>query len=281
MKCLFTLLSVFIFINVYSQKYPIPEYDWEALKVTKPWEATEVWSPIPDKVSPGIINSLPPSDAVILFDGNDLSKWQKPKYYWGAGYEDTKAHIKNNVHEDFPGTPSEWHIKSGAIEVVPGGGNLATKQKFGSAQLHIEWLSPVDPEKDGQMYSNSGVFFMGLYEIQILNSYENKTYPNGQAGAVYKQHIPLVNANRPAGEWQSYDIVFNAPQFNTEGKLLKKATFTVFLNGILVQNNVEVKGPTFYIGERKYIEHPEKMPLILQDHGDKVRFRNIWIREIE
>ncbi len=280
MKPLITLVSVFIFININAQKYPIQEIDWNALQTTKPWEASEVWTPIPDKVTPGMTNSMAPSDAIVLFDGNNLSNWQKPKYYWGAKFQDTEGHVLNNINENFPGTKPEWHIKSGAIEVVPGRGNLATKQKFGSVQLHIEWLPPVDLGKEGQLYSNSGVFFMGLYEIQVLNSYENKTYPNGQAGSVYKQHIPLVNANKPPGEWQSYDIVFNAPQFDKKGGVTKKATFTVFMNGVLVQNNVEVSGPTFYIGEPKYIQHPEKMPLVLQDHGDKVRFRNIWVREL-
>jgi len=274
------LICLFAISNAIGQTIHIQEYDWDALQKTKPWEATEKWSPVPKIVTPGIINSMAPSDAIVLFDGHDLDEWHKPKYCWGAGYQDTKGHIENNILENFPGTDAEWHIKSGAIEVVPGGGNLATKKKFGSAQLHIEWLPPVDPGKEGQLYSNSGVFFMGLYEIQVLNSYENKTYPNGQAGSVYKQHIPLVNANKPPGEWQSYDIIFNAPKFDKEGQLIQKATFTVFMNGVLVQNNAEVKGPTFYIGEGKYIPHPEKMPLILQDHGDKVRFRNIWIREI-
>lgn len=281
MKALISYVTcLFFFINISAQEIPIQEYDWDALQETKPWEATERWNPVPKKVTPGHINSMPPSDAIVLFDGSDLSAWHKPKYCWGAGYQDTKGHIQNNVNQNFPGTKAEWHIKSGAIEVVPGGGNLATKEKFGSAQLHIEWLAPVDPGKEGQLYSNSGVFFMGLYEIQVLNSFENETYPNGQAGSVYKQYIPLVNANKPPGEWQSYDIIFNAPKFNSQGKVTQKATFTVFMNGIVVQNNVEVKGPTFYIGEGKYIQHPEKMPLVLQDHGDKVRFRNIWIREL-
>ena len=280
MKALLTFTTLLFFISGNSQKYPIQEYDWSALQETKPWEATEQWTPVPKKVTPGHTTGMAPSDAIVLFDGKDLSNWHKPKYSYGAGFQDTKGHIQNNVYENFPGTEPEWQIKSGAIEVLPGGGNLATKQKFGSVQLHIEWLSPVDPGKEGQLYSNSGVFLMGLYEIQVLNSYENNTYPNGQAGAVYKQHIPLVNANRPPGEWQVYDIIFNAPKFDNDGNCTKSATFTVFMNGVLIQNNVEVKGPTFYIGEGQYIQHPDKMPIVLQDHGDKVRFRNIWVREI-
>lgn len=274
-----TLLCLFI-TTAKGQTYPIPQIDWDGLQKTKPWEATEQWSPVPSIVTPGITPRMAPSDAIVLFDGKNLDAWQKPMYSYGAKFEDTEAHVKNNVHEKFPGTAAEWSIEDGAVVVKPGGGNIATKQKFGSAQLHIEWLAPVDEGKEGQGYSNSGVFLMGLYEIQVLNSHNNKTYPNGQAGSVYKQTMPLVNANKPAGEWQIYDIIFTAPRFDKMGKIESPAYFTVFLNGVLVQNHTEVKGPTFYIGEGRYINHPEKMPLVLQDHGDKVRFRNIWIREL-
>ncbi len=265
----------------YAQKYEIPVIDWEALQETRPWEATEDWNSTPSKVSPAMTNTLAPSDAIILFDGHDLSAWQKPKYGIGADMATTEAITKNAVYENHPGTEAEWNIVSDALVVKPGGGNIQTKKSFGSIQLHLEWLSPVDKDKEGQAYSNSGVFLMGLYELQILNSYNNKTYPNGQAGAIYKQNPPLVNTSRPPGEWQSYDIIFIAPKFSDDGQLLSPAYLTAFHNGILIQNNFELEGPTLYIGQADYFPHPDKLPLLLQDHGDLVRFRNIWLRELE
>lgn len=252
--------------------------DWQELEKTKPWLATEQWEPVPEKVNPGVLNA-PPSDAIVLFDGKDLSKWQKPKYGYGVNMETVAAIIKAKT-ENPQFSEAKWQVKDGAMIVQPGTGAIETKQAFGDCQLHIEWLSPVDEGKEGQGYGNSGVFLMGLYEIQVLNSYENKTYPNGQAGSLYKQSMPLVNASRPPGEWQSYDIVFEAPRFKQNGGLEKPAYITVFHNGILIQNHVELKGPCIYIGQPEYTQHPEKMPLLLQDHSDKVRFRNIWIREI-
>ena len=166
------------------------------------------------------------------------------------------------------------------MTVAPGTGAIETKKAFGDVQLHLEWNAPVAEGKSGQGYSNSGVFFMGMYEVQILNSYENDTYSNGQASSVYKQHIPLVNASRAPGQWQSYDIIFMAPRFSEKGSLISPARITVLHNGVLVQNNVELLGPTTYIGASHYTPHPEKMPLALQDHGDPVQFRNIWIREL-
>ena len=263
-----------------AQKYPIPQLDWDALSETKPWEKTENWSIIPQKVIPGQRITMPPSDAIILFDGADLDQWQKPKYGIAADLDGTKATVMNASFEKYPGTKPEWIIKDNVIQVTPGGGNLQTKESFGDVQLHIEWLSPVDEGKEGQLYSNSGVFFMGLYELQVLNSYENTTYSNGQAGAIYKQSPPLVNASRPPGEWQVYDIIFNAPEFDTNGNCTQKASITAFHNGVLIQNHFELDGPTFYIGKGKYFAHEARMPLLLQDHGDKVRFRNIWIRNL-
>ena len=146
--------------------------------------------------------------------------------------------------------------------------------------MHIEFLNPVDVEKEGQACSNSGVFMMSLYELQILNSYKNKTYANGQAGCIYKQNPPLVNASRRPGEWQMYDIVFTTPKFNKDGSLKSPAYVTAFHNGVLIQNHFELTGPTLFIGKPSYFQHPEKMPLRLQDHGDLVRYRNIWIREL-
>lgn len=275
------LISTFLLsISLQAQKYPIPQLDWDALQESKPWAKTEDWSVIPSKVTPGMYSHMPPSDAIVLFDGSDLNQWQKPKYGIPADMAGTEATVKNNSYEKHPGTEAEWLIKDGSIEVKPGGGNLQTKASFGDVQLHIEWLSPVDTIKRGQLYSNSGVFFMGIYELQVLNSHNNETYPNGQAGAVYKQSRPLVNASRPAGQWQVYDIIFNAPKFDSNGKCIEKARIIAIHNGVVIQNNFELDGPTLYIGESSYFAHEAKMPLLLQDHGDKVRFRNIWIREL-
>lgn len=258
----------------------VPQVDWEALQETKPWAATEQWTPVPEKVTPGQYTT-PPSDAIVLFDGQDLDHWRKPRFDYGVNMEQVAAILKLKAQDltNDQRTSPGWSVKDGAMVVTPQSGAIETQQAFGSIQLHVEFLCPYDPGKEGQGYSNSGIFLMGLYEIQILNSYENVTYPNGQAGSLYKQHIPEVNASRPAGEWQSYDIVFNAPEFDGQ-KLLTPATITVMHNGVLIQNNVTLKGPCIYIGTPEYINHPPKMPLLLQDHGDKVRYRNIWVREI-
>ena len=221
-------------------------------------KATEVWEPEPTVITP-VISNKPPSDAVVLFDGKDLSKWETER--------------KNAV---------EWTIeKDGAMTVTKGKGNIQTKQGFGSCQLHIEWRTPSKVEGTSQGRGNSGIFFMGKYELQVLDSYDNRTYSNGQAGSIYKQHIPLVNASRKPGEWQVYDVIFTAPQFDESGSVKSPARFTVLHNGVLVQNNVEVKGETVYIGEPVYKAHPEKAPFILQDHGNPVSFRNIWVRELQ
>jgi len=171
-------------------------------------------------------------------------------------------------------------VKDGSMTVQKGTGNIKTKQGFGSCQLHIEWRTPSAIEGEGQGRGNSGIFLMGLYELQVLDSYNNKTYSNGQAGSIYKQHIPLVNACLKPGEWQEYDIIFTAPQFKEDGSLSSPAKFTVIQNGVLVQNNVELKGPTTYIGQPTYVAYPGKLPLSLQDHGNPTSFRNIWIREL-
>jgi len=254
------------------------QLDWEELRKTEPYKLTEQWDPVPTTVTPGYFTS-PPSDAIILFDGTDLSQWQNPKHEYGARMDQVESVLNARLKAQTY-TPADWTVKDGAMIVKPGTGAIETKQNFGNVQLHIEWLSPYDPGKKDQLYSNSGIFFMGLYEIQVLNSYENPTYANGQAGSLYKQHIPLVNASRPPGEWQSYDIVFNAPQFDSAGDVTRPASITAFHNGVLIQNNTELEGPCVYIGKAHYIHHPDKMPLLLQDHGDKVRFRNIWVREL-
>ena len=220
-------------------------------------EATEVWEPVPVVVTPGQ-NGSPPSDAIVLFDGSDLSAWSA---------------------ED--GSDAGWQVEDGAMTVVAGTGNIQTRQGFGDVQLHIEWRTPAEVSGEGQGRGNSGIFLMGRYELQVLDSYNNSTYSNGQAGSIYKQYIPQVNACRGPGEWQSYDVVFTAPRFGGDGTLAKAAYMTVFQNGVLIQNHVELWGPTLYIGVPEYEAHAGRLPLLLQDHGNPVSYRNIWVREIE
>jgi hypothetical protein len=205
----------------------------------------------PRVVDPG----PPPADAIVLFDGRNLDAW-----------------------EDEQGRPARWALEEGAM-VVNGTGSIRTRRSFGDCQLHIEWATPSKVEGEGQGRGNSGVFLMGRYEIQILDSWQNPTYITGQAGAVYGQHPPLVNASRPPGEWQVYDIVFRAPRRDAEGRVTRPAVVTVFHNGVLVQDHVEIRGST-YLDPPRYEPHPDKAPLVLQDHGNPVRFRNIWIREL-
>ena len=218
--------------------------------------STEVWDPVPAKIDPGD-TSTAPSDAVVLFDGSDLSAWQ--------GRDGDAA----------------WTVESGAFTVAPGTGDIRTRRDFGSVQLHIEWRSPTDIVGESQGRGNSGVFLMGRYEVQVLDSYDNATYSNGQAGSIYKQSIPAVNATRAPGEWQSYDIVFMAPRFGAAGNVERPATITVFHNGVLIQNHFELEGPTVFIGEPAYEAHPAKLPLSLQDHRNLVSYRNIWVRELD
>jgi hypothetical protein len=217
---------------------------------------TEVWEPVPRIVVPGVANAAP-SDAIVLFNGKDLSEWQ---------------------HAD--GSPAKWNIADGAFTVVRNTGDIRTRRVFGDCQLHIEWSAPAQIEGEGQGRGNSGVFLQGRYEVQVLDSYGNPTYTNGQAASIYKQHAPLVNASRKAGEWQSYDIVFRAPRFDRNGGLEKPAYVTVLHNGVLVQDHVELKGSTVFIGTPAYQKHNAKEPIVLQDHGNPVRFRNTWIREL-
>ncbi len=222
----------------------------------EPHQVTEVHEPVPPVVTPGV-GTAPPSDAIILFDGTDLSNWEK-----------------------IDGSPAEWEVKNGVMTVVPGTGHIRTKQGFGDVQLHLEWRTPEEIKGKGQGRGNSGVFFMDQYEVQILDSYDNPTYPNGMAASVYKQTIPLVNACRKPGEWQTYDIIFMAPRFNEQGRVTHPARVTVIHNGVLVQNNVEIWGPTRFVGLPQYRKHEDRLPLRLQDHRDLVSFRNIWIREL-
>ena len=211
----------------------------------------------PSVVTPGKTNADPPSDAIVLFGGADLSRW----------------HGQN-------GAPAKWTIRDGYVEVAPGSGDITTNDKFGDVQLHIEWATPAVPKGEGQERGNSGVFLMERYEVQVLDSYDNKTYYHGQAASVYKQHAPLVNASRKPGEWQAYDIVFHAPKFDEQGKVVDRARVTVLHNGVLVQNNVEIYGITYNDRPALYIAHSPQESLRLQDHGNPMRFRNIWIRRL-
>jgi hypothetical protein len=218
---------------------------------------TEVWKPVPPIITPGS-NGAPPSDAIVLFSGKDLAEWEQ---VMGGG-------------------PAKWSVADNAFTVVKGTGNIHTKRGFGDCQLHIEWRTPAKVEGEGQGRGNSGIFLQGRYEVQVLDSYNNVTYSNGQAGSLYKQHIPLVNASRKPGEWQTYDIFFRAPRFAADGKVTTPAYVTVVHNGVLVQDHVELKGNTVYIGQPAYEKHGLKEPIELQDHGNPVSYRNIWIREL-
>ena len=226
------------------------------------WRIHDMERPRPPVVDPGTAGmtvepTKPPSDAVVLFDGKDLSQWRSVK-----------------------GGPARWKVQDGAMVVVRGSGDIRSLRAFGDCQIHIEWAAPAPAKGSGQGRGNSGVYIMGLYEVQVLDSYQNDTYPDGQAAAVYGQYPPLVNACRPPGQWQSYDIIFHRPRFGKDGELLQPARVTVLHNGILVQDNVAIKGPTDWMHIRPYKKHLDKLPLVLQDHGNPVRYRNIWVREL-
>lgn len=216
--------------------------------------------PQPRVVDPGPAGppAPAPADAVVLFDGRDLAQWRSQK----------------------DGAPAPWKVENGYMEVAPGSGGIQTAAAFGDCQLHVEWATPSPARGSGQDRGNSGVFLMGFYEVQVLDSYGNTTYPDGQAGALYGQYPPLVNASRPPGEWQSYDIVFRAPRFGSEGRVLRPARVTVLHNGMLVQDAVELTGPTAHKARPPYAVHASRLPLGLQDHDHAVRYRNIWIREL-
>jgi hypothetical protein len=227
------------------------------------WHVHDPDRPHPRVVTPGREPGAPPSDAIVLFDGKDLSKWDQR----GRGADSGKL------------VDAQWKVENGYFEVVPGTGDLLTREKFGDCQLHVEWSEPPDVKGTSQSRGNSGVLLMSRYEIQVLDPYNNLTYADGQAGAIYGQWPPLVNPGRKPGEWQTYDIVWQAPWFEGQ-KLFKPAMVTVFFNGVLVQNHMEPMGPMVYRQVAKYTPHDAEEPLMLQDHHDHVRYRNIWIRRL-
>ena len=221
---------------------------------------TEIWDPEVKIIAPGAKDSDAPSDAIILFDGSDISsEWS-----------------------DNRGNPSKWIVQDGSLISVKGAGVIKSKRKFSNFQLHIEWKTPSDVTGESQGRGNSGVYLQELYEVQVLDSYNNRTYRHGQAGSLYKQHAPLVNNSRKPGEWQSYDIIYTAPTFNNDTTTYyTPPRVTVLHNGVLIQNNVSLRGPTQYIGIPEYfIKKHGPGSLVLQDHGNPVAYRNIWIREL-
>ena len=231
-------------------------------------EDTEVWTPEPAVVTPGANCTAPPSDAIVLFDGRNLDEW-----------------VSAQDH-----TPAQWVVAGGVMTVkkAPGVGNIETRRSFKNYQLHVEWKVPENITGSGQARGNSGVFLASTgpgddgYELQVLDSYNNKTYVNGQAASLYKQSAPLVNANRKPGEWQTYDVFWTAPVFNDDGSVKTPAYVTVVFNGVLVQNHFALQGQTLYIGKPFYKKY-DRAPIKLQAHGDKsepISFRNIWVREI-
>jgi hypothetical protein len=224
--------------------------------------------PQPRVVTPGMSScdtkvGTAPSDAIILFDG-------------------TAGSMKNWTATN--GNSTKWKLSDGALECVKKSGYIQTKEKFGSCQLHVEWATPLNVQGNGQGRGNSGVFLMGIYEVQVLNSFNNKTYPDGQAGALYGRSKPLVNVSRAPGQWQTYDIIFHRPIFDADGKVVKRATFTILHNGVLIQDHHLLTGGTGWKGSHsisEYYAHADKLPFKLQDHGNPVRFRNIWVRPLQ
>jgi hypothetical protein len=223
------------------------------------WPPNSMDRPRPPVVDPGPERPpvAPPADAVVLFDGRSLASWASDS-----------------------GAPARWTVRGGYMEVAPGTGSIRTKRAFGSVQLHVEWAAPLPAEGESQERGNSGVFLMGHYEIQVLDTWHNITYADGMAGAVYGQTPPLVNASRPPGQWQTYDIVFHRPRFDASGNVTRPARVTVFHNGVLVQDNTTITGWTVHAEVARYQPHADRLPLALQDHGRKVRYRDIWLREL-
>ncbi|NJC26471.1 3-keto-disaccharide hydrolase [Neolewinella antarctica] len=226
-------------------------------QITDP-KATEFYTPVPPKVESGESIGTPPSDAIVLLGlEGDLSAWVAKK----------------------DSSPVAWTVADGVMTVKAGTGDIKTRRTFGDVQLHLEWRSPNEPDKEGQNRGNSGVFLMDRYEVQILESNGGETYTNGQAGSIYKESPPLVNVTSKMGDWNTYNIVFMKPHFNADGMLIRPATITVLHNGVLIQNHWEIKGVTEYIGLHKYTAHGDDV-ISLQDHSNEVSYRNIWVREL-
>jgi hypothetical protein len=229
------------------------------------WMVHDENRPTPPVIAPGACgegesHAIAPSDAIVLFNGKDLQNWTDSK-----------------------DQASKWIVRDGYMESVKGAGGIKTRQQFGSCQLHVEFATPSVVTGSGQGRGNSGVFLQGMYEVQILDSFDNKTYADGQCGALYGRAVPLVNACCKPGQWQTYDMVFQRPLFEA-GKVTRKARFTVFQNGVLIHDNVELQGGTLWISSHAvtdYRPHDDKGPLLLQDHANPVRFRNLWIRELK
>lgn len=245
-----SFLLLFVAVAVVAQEEPMK---------MKP-EMTEIWDPEVPVVTPGETPRDAPSDAIVLFDGTNLEQ------EWTNGQ----------------GGKPEWTVAEGAMTVKKGTGTIKTKRTFEDYQLHIEWRTPAEVVGESQGRGNSGIFMQGIYEVQVLDNYNNRTYRNGQAASIYKQHPPLVNACKAPGEWQTYDIIYTAPRFNDDGiTYFTPPTITVIHNGVVVQNNVKMRGPTEYIGIPEYsIKKHGPGSIVLQDHGNPVSFRNIWIREM-
>ena len=237
-------------VTLAQQPMPIPRKGGDP-------HLSEIWEPQVPVVTPGKTAQDAPSDAIVLFNGKDGSAWKSAD-----------------------GGANPWTISDGAMTVKAGTGVITSRQGFGDCQLHIEWRTPAEVKGDGQGRGNSGIFLMGKYELQVLDNYNNRTYSNGQAGAIYKQLFPLVNVCRPPGEWQTYDVIFTAPRFTKDGRLISQARITAFQNGALIQNNAAIWGGTEYIGIPEYVPHGDKEPIVLQDHGNPVSYRNIWVREL-
>jgi hypothetical protein len=230
------------------------------------WMVHDEARPAPPVVTPAVCGAQtapapPPSDAIVLFDGKDLSNWT-----------------------DVKGQPSKWVIRDGYMESVKGAGYIRTQREFGSVQVHVEFATPSTVSGKSQGRGNSGVFLQGQYEVQVLDSYDNATYPDGQCGALYGRAVPLVNASCKPGQWQTYDIIYHRPTFDQAGKVTKKAVFTVIHNGVLIQDHVALEGGTGWIGPHTitdYVAHGDAGPLMFQDHNNPVRFRNVWVRELK
>lgn len=261
-RMLFSFTTLLLFTGIlFAQQAPPP-----AQNKPKP-EDTEVWQPVPKVVTPGVACGAPPADAIMLFDGKNLDEW-----------------VSAQDH-----SPAQWIVTDGVLTVNKKAGNIESKRSFKDYQLHLEWKIPENITGSGQSRGNSGLFLASTgpgdagYELQILDSYNNSTYVNGMAASIYKQAIPLVNANRKPGEWQTYDVVWTAPVFNEDGSVKSPASVTLLFNGILVQNHFQLKGQTLYIGQPFYKKY-DRAPIKLQAHGDRsepISFRNIWVRQLD